>query len=68
MERLGTAFNARQVLALETGGDHRDLHLVAHGFVQHHAEIDLHVVVPGGVADQRAGFVHFVQAQLAASR
>ena len=36
-------------------------------FVQHHAEVDLHVLVFGGGADQRAGLVDLVQAELARS-
>ncbi len=55
-----------QIFALEAGGDHGDLHFVAHRFIEHDAEVDLHIFVGGGVADQGAGFVHFMQAEPAA--
>ena len=35
--------------ARETGGDHRDLHFVHHFFVEHHAEVHLHIVIAGGL-------------------
>ena len=57
-----------RVLRLEAGGDHRDLHRIAHRFVLDHAEVDLHVVALGGLANDRAGFVDFVQAQAGSSR
>src|SRR5579862_8778178 len=59
------AFDGGQVFALEAGGDDGDFDFVAHRFIEHDAEVDLDVFVLRGFANQRAGFVHFVQAEAA---
>jgi len=42
-----------------------DLDLIAGGLVEHDSEVDLHLLVFSGGADQRAGFVDLVQAERA---
>jgi hypothetical protein len=50
-------FDGGKIFALETGGDDGNFDFVAHGFVEHDAEVNLNIFVLRGFADERAGFV-----------
>src|ERR1017187_2476032 len=61
----GAAVGDGGVLGLEAGGDDRDLDGVGQRFVQDDAEVDLHFFARGSFADDGAGLVDFVEAQVA---
>ena len=63
--RRGLAFEFLFGLAVDAGGDVPGFHGIPHGFVQDDAEVELGEA--GGLANQRAGVVDFVEAEAAAA-